>query len=140
MLGKEVHQPQDTWLGVAQHEHGEKEPPEYVHDLEKILSGVHEMTCRHLCAAQQRQKRTHDLRAQQHSYAVEDLVYLTPNFHTLRQRSSALRSAPCSKYTQRTARSFSGASQKLHAATLRWRYTPDLFISDYASISRQAAT
>lgn len=34
MLGREVHQPQDIWQWVAEWKHG-KEPPEYVHDLEK---------------------------------------------------------------------------------------------------------
>ena len=76
MLGREVHQPQDIWLGVAERKHGEKEPPEYVHDLQKSLGEVHEMARQHLHAAQQRQKRTHDLRAQQHSYNVGDLIYV----------------------------------------------------------------
>lgn len=61
---------------MAERKHGEKEPPEYVHDLEKSLGEVHEMARQHLHVAQQRQKRTHDLRAQQHSYDVGDLVYL----------------------------------------------------------------
>ena len=76
MLGREVHQPQDIWLGVAERRQGGKEPLEYVQDLEKSLNKVHEMARQHLKAAQRRQKRLHDLRAQQHSYNVGNLVYV----------------------------------------------------------------
>ena len=76
MLGREVYQPQDIWLGVAERRQGGKEPLEHVQDLEKSLDEVHEMARQHLKAAQHRQKRLHDLRAQQHSYNVGDLVYV----------------------------------------------------------------
>lgn len=76
MLGREVNQPQDIWLGVAERKHDGKEPHEYVHQLGKNQAEVHELARQHLHAAQQRQKRTHDLRAQQRSYSIGDLVYI----------------------------------------------------------------
>ncbi|KAI3368690.1 hypothetical protein L3Q82_025683, partial [Scortum barcoo] len=50
--------------------------------LEKSLNEVHEMARQHLKAAQHRQKRLHDLRAQQHSYNVGDLVYRPKGHHS----------------------------------------------------------
>lgn len=52
MQGSEVYQPQDIWLGVDERGHDEKEPPEYVHELEKSLGEVHELARKHLHAAQ----------------------------------------------------------------------------------------
>uniref|UniRef100_A0A3Q2QXS5 Integrase catalytic domain-containing protein n=1 Tax=Fundulus heteroclitus TaxID=8078 RepID=A0A3Q2QXS5_FUNHE len=79
MLGREVHQPQELWLGLAERTWSEKDPLEYVHDLEKTLGEVHDMARQHLRGAQLRQKRTHDLRAKECSYNIGDLVYVKDN-------------------------------------------------------------
>uniref|UniRef100_A0A096MD46 Gypsy retrotransposon integrase-like protein 1 n=1 Tax=Poecilia formosa TaxID=48698 RepID=A0A096MD46_POEFO len=76
MLGREVHQPQELWLGLAERTWSERDPLEYAHDLEKTLGEVHDMARQHLRGAQLRQKRTHDLRAKECSYNIGDLVYV----------------------------------------------------------------
>lgn len=63
MLGREVHQPQDIWSGVAEQKHGEMEAPDYLHKLEEGLEEAHQIARQHLRTAQHRQKRTHNLRA-----------------------------------------------------------------------------
>ncbi|XP_023205547.1 uncharacterized protein LOC106700194 [Xiphophorus maculatus] len=79
MLGREVHQPQELWLGLAERTWSEKDPLAYVHDLEKTLGEAHDMARQHLRGAQLRQKRTHDLRAKECSYNIGDLVYVKDN-------------------------------------------------------------
>uniref|UniRef100_A0A096LZT0 Gypsy retrotransposon integrase-like protein 1 n=1 Tax=Poecilia formosa TaxID=48698 RepID=A0A096LZT0_POEFO len=76
ILWREVHQPQDLWLGLAERTWSEKDTHEYAHDLEKTLGEVHDMARQHLRGAQIRQKRTHDLRAKECSYNIGDLVYV----------------------------------------------------------------
>lgn len=55
MLGREVHQSQDIWLGVAEQKHGEMDAPDYLHKLEEGLVEVHRIARQHLRTAQRQQ-------------------------------------------------------------------------------------
>ncbi|KAI7811653.1 hypothetical protein IRJ41_008241 [Triplophysa rosa] len=76
MLGREVYQPQDLWSGVAEQRSGSVEVPDFLYNLEKGLRDIHDVAREHLHAAQQRQKKIYDLRAQERKYIVGDLVYM----------------------------------------------------------------
>lgn len=52
MLGREVHQPQDVWLGLAEQTWSKKDHLKYALDLEKTLGKVHDMARQHLHGAQ----------------------------------------------------------------------------------------
>jgi len=74
MLGREVIQPLDLFLGTARFNVSSVEPHDYVENLRDILQSVHQIARKNLQGTQLRQKRDYDLRMKQHSYDVEDVV------------------------------------------------------------------
>ncbi|XP_038154197.1 uncharacterized protein LOC119791901 [Cyprinodon tularosa] len=76
MLGREVHQPHDIWSGAAEFRRDRCAVPEFLSELEQGLKEAQETAREHLKAAQERQKRTYDVRAKGKPYAVGDLVFV----------------------------------------------------------------
>jgi len=63
MLGREILQPLDLMLGTASTK--DKEPPEYIQNLQESLQKVHLLARENLKRAQKRQKREYDLNINQ---------------------------------------------------------------------------
>ena len=74
MLGREVVGPRDLLFHLFEEQSG-REPPAYVRELRDALSRTHEIARQHLRVAQERQKRTYDLKLAERSYEEGDLVY-----------------------------------------------------------------
>lgn len=76
MLGREVHQPQDIQCGTAVLKADRMEVADFLYNLEAGLRETQNKAREHLRTAQERQKRTYDVRTREHSYSVGDLVYV----------------------------------------------------------------
>ena len=75
MLGRKILQPVDIMMGVSEHQ-VPRDPCDYVEELESVLRKVHVIARENLHEAQNRQKRTYDLRIHHHAYDVGDFVYM----------------------------------------------------------------
>lgn len=76
MLGREVHQPQDIQSGAAALKSDRMEVADFLYNLEEGLKETQNTAREHLRTAQERQRKTYDVRAREHSYGVGDLVYV----------------------------------------------------------------
>ncbi|XP_060758004.1 uncharacterized protein LOC132868818 [Neoarius graeffei] len=76
MLGREVHQPHDLQSGTAELKSDRMEVADYLCNLREGLEEAQHTAREHLRAAQERQKKTYNVRAQEQSYSVGDLVYM----------------------------------------------------------------
>ena len=74
MFGREVFGPRDLVFRLFDPE-TEQNQPEYVKQLQEILTKVHQVARDHLKVAQDRQKKTYDLKLCSRSYEVGDIVY-----------------------------------------------------------------
>lgn len=72
MLGREILQPLDLMLGTASTK--DKEPPEYIQNLQESLQKVHLLARENLKTAQ---KREYDLNINQQVYSIGDIVLKT---------------------------------------------------------------
>ncbi|XP_063040269.1 uncharacterized protein LOC134435312 [Engraulis encrasicolus] len=76
MLGRDVHQPHDIQSGTAEFKSDRMGVADFLFHLKEDLEEAHQTARKHLRTAQERQKRTYDVRAQEQSYSVGDLVYV----------------------------------------------------------------
>uniref|UniRef100_A0A146QJK2 Pol polyprotein n=1 Tax=Fundulus heteroclitus TaxID=8078 RepID=A0A146QJK2_FUNHE len=76
MLGREVHQPHDIQCGAARLKSNAMEVVDYIYKLEESLKEAQSLARSHLRTAQERQKKVYDLRANEHSYDIGDLVFV----------------------------------------------------------------
>lgn len=76
MFGREVHQPQDIQCGTAELKSDRMETADFLYNLEEGLKEAQDTAREHLRIAQERQKKTYNVRAREHSYNVGDLVYV----------------------------------------------------------------
>lgn len=75
MLGREIIQPVDIVIGVAENQQPQV-PSDFVDELEEVMTQVHAIARENLHNAQMRQKQTYDLRLHNHTYDVGDLIYM----------------------------------------------------------------
>lgn len=71
-----MHQPQDVWSGAAELNGEKSKAAVFLSELEKSWKEAQEIARKHLKAAQERQKRNYNVRAEERPYAVRDLVYV----------------------------------------------------------------
>ena len=75
MLGHEVTQPIDVLFGAALKGESSEEPGPYLKHLRETLREIHSLAASKLRSQMQYQKRTHDLKLQEHHYEVGDFVF-----------------------------------------------------------------
>ena len=74
MLGREVLQPIDILLGTSRIHSLDENIQQYVQNLQSNLENIHKVVRENLQSTQERQKRDYDLRTNQRSYEVGDVV------------------------------------------------------------------
>lgn len=74
MIGREIIQPVDIMMGVAENKQPQV-PSDYVEEPEEVMSQVHAIARENLHNAQMRQKRTYDLRLHNNTKDVGNLIY-----------------------------------------------------------------
>ena len=75
MLGTKVFQPIDVLFGAALMGEGSQDPGIYLKHIREVLQEVHALAATKLSSQMQYQKRTYDLKLQEHHYEVGDLVF-----------------------------------------------------------------
>lgn len=75
MLGREVHQLNDIWTGVAKLQSNPKEVSEFLHDLEERMREARDTAKEHLWVTQHRQKKLCDASAEERTFNIGNVVY-----------------------------------------------------------------
>ena len=87
MLGREVFHPEDLVMGVAKANQSSMTPAEWVKHLSSTLQEAHHVAREHLKSNLFKQKRTYDLRINEKSFNLGDIVYLRDTATKVNQSS-----------------------------------------------------